>query len=437
LTLPPGLAADLPAIRAECALPMRTGVGATAAAAAAAAGGDAGPPFFDVDLVGAVVPRYHMPHFWSDFLPAAEAYGVLLATNRSKLQVTCLGDGPCDGKAPPAHLLAPAVLLPERLRAEAGTSWVKSVLAMLPPKKNGGGGRGPEGLYVTDAFGAGGDGTACFRSLTVPRVRYGGDRLSVAAHQEHVLFSGNGLARSFPPQPGPCTLNVTIVNRPPPAGPAALNRRHIKNAVDLGRRLEAAAATVTLPPGVPSLTITPRVVTFTELPVADQVAAMQAAHMVISLHGAEVTNAVWLRRGAVLAEVMPAFYDADIFPRQADAYGVGLFQVAAKPDAPAHAACLAHFHPPASAGAPAAAALVAAFARRAADAAAAAPGRRRLAAGLNQGAHAELPHMRMCLREQALEVDAVRLAQETLRRGVALCGGSDAAAQARADAYAP
>ncbi|OSX80901.1 hypothetical protein BU14_0031s0071 [Porphyra umbilicalis] len=413
---------------------MRTSVGA-----GAAAGGDGGPPFFDVDLVGAVVPRYHMPHFWSDFLPAAEAYGVLLATNRSKLQVTCLGEGPCDGKAPPAHLLAPAVLLPERLRAEAGTSWVKSVLAMLPPKKNGGGGRGPEGLYVTDAFGASGDGTACFRSLTVPRMRYGGDRLSVAAHQEHVLFSGNGLARAFPPQPGACTLNVTIVNRPPPAGPAALNRRHIKNAVDLGRRLEAVAASAALPPGVSSLTVTPRVVTFTDLPVAAQVAAMQAAHMVISLHGAEVTNAVWLRRGAVLAEVMPAYYDADIFPRQADAYGVQLFQVAAKPDAPAHAACLAHFHPPSSAGAPAAAALVAAFARRAADAAAtgaAAPGRRRVVGGLNHGPHAELPHMRMCLREQALEVDAVRLARETLRRGVALCGGSDAAAQAWADALA-
>eukprot|EP00170_Pyropia_yezoensis_P002553 contig_10727_g2557 len=118
---------------------------------------------------------------------------------------------------------------------------------MLPPKKKAAGGAvgGPALLYVGDVF-PGGVGGACFRSLTVPRRQYGGgaDGVAAAAHREHVLFSLNGLAREFPPQPpaGGCTLNVTVINRPIGKGRAAFNRRHIKNAADVARRLAAAAA---------------------------------------------------------------------------------------------------------------------------------------------------------------------------------------------------
>lgn len=265
----------------------------------------------------------------------------------------------------------------------------------------------------------------------------GGDAIAAAAHREHVLFSLNGLARDFLAQPpaGGCTLNVTIINRPMGTGRAAFNRRHIKNAADVARRLVAAAPHTALPPGVTSLTVQPRVVLFTDLSVAEQVATMQASHVVVSLHGAEMTNALFLRRGAVIAEVMPAFYDADIFPRQADPYGVTILQVPAKPDGASHAACVGHFNPPGGPHAAAAAAVIATFRRYAANAALP-PARRQVLQGMNKGPLSGVPHMRMCLREQVLEVDAVRLARRLLTESVGLCGGSAAAAAAKAAAAA-
>ncbi|KAK1865195.1 hypothetical protein I4F81_007729 [Pyropia yezoensis] len=298
----------------ECTLPLRTVV--------AAAEPPPGLPYYDVDLVGAAAARYHMPHFWSDFAPAIEAYGVLLATNRSRLRVSCVGEGACDEKAPPGHHLVPAVLLHDRLREEAPGGWVKTVLGMLPPKKKAAGGAvgGPALLYVGDVF---------------------------------------------------------------PGG-------------------------------------------FVDLPVAEQVATMQSSHVVVSLHGAEMTNALFLRRGAVIAEVMPAFYEADIFPRQADPYGVVILQVAAKPDGASHTACVTHFNPPGGPHARAAAAVVTTFGRYAANAALPA-GRRQALQGMNKGPLSGVPHMRMCLREQVLEVDAVRLARDLLAEAVGLCSASGAA----------
>lgn len=432
LSLPPRLGSGFSALQMECTLPLRTVV--------AAAEPPPGLPYYDVDLVGAAAARYHMPHFWSDFAPAIEAYGVLLATNRSRLRVSCVGEGACDEKAPPGHHLVPAVLLHDRLREEAPGGWVKTVLGMLPPKKKAAGGAvgGPALLYVGDVF-PGGVGGACFRSLTVPRRQYGGgaDGVAAAAHREHVLFSLNGLAREFPPQPpaGGCTLNVTVINRPIGKGRAAFNRRHIKNAADVARRLVAAAPTTALPAGVKSLAVHTRVVEFVDLPVAEQVATMQSSHVVVSLHGAEMTNALFLRRGAVIAEVMPAFYEADIFPRQADPYGVVILQVAAKPDGASHTACVTHFNPPGGPHARAAAAVVTTFGRYAANAALPA-GRRQALQGMNKGPLSGVPHMRMCLREQVLEVDAVRLARDLLAEAVGLCGGSAAAAAAKEAAWA-
>ncbi|GAB0490196.1 hypothetical protein MMPV_001428 [Pyropia vietnamensis] len=431
LSLPPRLSgAAFSSLQVECALPLRTVVAST----------EPPPdlPFYDVDLVGSTVARYHMPHWWSDSAPAIEAYGVLLATNRSRLRVSCVGEGPCDEKAPPGHHLVPAVLLHDRLRDDAPTGWVKTVLGMLPPKKTAASGAvgGPVHLYAGDVF-PGGAGGACFRSVTVPRRQYGGggDAVATAAHREHVLFSMNGLARVFPPQPPACTLNVTIINRPIGTGRAAFNRRHIKNAVDVSRRFVAAASTTTLPPGVSSLSVNPRVVMFTDMSVAEQVATMQSSHLVVSLHGAEMTNALFLRRGAVIAEVMPAFYEADIFPRQANSYGVTILQVPAKPDGASHTACISHFNPPGGAHARAAAAVLSTFKQYTANAALPAARLQHLQ-GMNKGPLSGVPHMRMCLREQVLEVDAVRLARMVLAEGVALCRGSDEAVAAKEAAWA-
>jgi hypothetical protein len=268
---------------------------------------------------------------------------------------------------------------------------------------------------------------ACFSSISVPAAARGvarGQTHGPPAVHNSVLFQHSNIQRTLPQRPprAACRLNVTIVNRRERAGvtsgdPYHSEGRRIPNldAVrdELGR--EAARVGVAVDVQVRE--------DFGEITFRDQFEAMQRTHVLISVHGAELSNALFLRRGASVVEVYPFRYTPAVFAKMMGGFGLLHKVFIADPDEKAFRKCLLHFNKPNDASREAAERVVERFERRAAAFRAAKKSGDSQALGAYWESGDFVRMVRPCGRGQRLLVDAPTIARQALSDSAQLCYG--------------
>lgn len=183
---------------------------------------------------------------------------------------------------------------------------------------------------------------ACFSSISIPGVSPGRFR----KHGEvlnNVLLQHSGIQQKLPTvsTTETCSLNVTIINRPKRtenSPPWFAEPRRIVNVVDLEKELHKQAGRLGL-----SIKIE-NVEDLGELPFREQFQIMQRTQSLISIHGAELSNSIFLRKGTAVVEIYPFRYTPNIFAVMMQSFGVLQKTIIADPDERAYKGCLEVFN---------------------------------------------------------------------------------------------
>lgn len=187
---------------------------------------------------------------------------------------------------------------------------------------------------------------ACFKSISIPgvspwRFRKQGDILN------NVLLQHSGIQQSLPtiPPSHRCTLNVTIINRPrreEDKAPWGAEPRRIVNIEELEMSLHKQAE------GLGFSIVVETVDDFGALSFEEQVEVMQSTQSLISIHGAELSNSIFLRKGAAVVEIYPFRYTPSIFANMMKSFGLLHKMIIAEPDVDYYKRCMFYHNKPGS-----------------------------------------------------------------------------------------
>lgn len=185
---------------------------------------------------------------------------------------------------------------------------------------------------------------ACFKSISIPgvspwRFRKQGNILN------NVLLQHSGIQQSLPtiPPSHRCTLNVTIINRPRRGvdkAPWGAEPRRIVNVEELEMSLHKQADWLGFS------IVVQTVDDFGVLTFAEQVQVMQSTQSLISIHGAELSNSIFLRKGAAVVEIYPFRYTPSIFANMMKSFGLLHKMIIAEPDVEYYKRCLYYHNKP-------------------------------------------------------------------------------------------
>jgi len=277
-------------------------------------------PLLPVDVVQPFpIPRYHMPHFVDDIMDFLSTYGAALSPASYEVKSLCFVSGGWDACAKSATAdLTPAVLLEAKARLGKG-GWSRSLLQSLTED-----GQSMVFLYEEDDELFRG-GIARVRSAFVgPAVAPGTLTSSAFASLplfRHGSLSGNSIAASDPVCNGG-ELRVLLADRLPQriaTVPHAGGRDIVKRdelVAALRSAFEAFCAKG------PACKVRIDIDTFDNVSFAAQTEMFNAADVVVGSHGAAFANVLYMRRGALLHELVPFGYVAPLFGDLATALGV-------------------------------------------------------------------------------------------------------------------
>lgn len=265
---------------------------------------------------------------------------------------------------------------------------------------------------------------ACFGSISVPGLRQV-KTSPFPEGEDNVLLKHLGIQREFPTLHASvtCRLNVTILNRPAMQqtsanDPRSGDRRRITNIKDVRAALLKEASRLEI-----SINLVERE-DFADIPFSAQVQTMQHTHSLISVHGAELSNTLFMRRGGTVVEVYPFRYTPTVFTSLINICGLKHKIFIADPDIRSYKKCILHFNGPNDSEREAAERAIERFEFRAATFLKA------KSAGSSQalGAHWDAGHAvkssRACGRAQRLVVDPAIVARQALKDYARLCYGS-------------
>lgn len=259
---------------------------------------------------------------------------------------------------------------------------------------------------------------ACFGSISV-KASY--QRITPDTIQHNVLFSHSGIQRvlpTFKPHQK-CKLNITILNRPKTSQLRGfpIGARSIQNIEEVIKSLENKARSLGI---VPNVQVHDK---FGEVSFTEQFAVMQNTQVLISVHGAELSNGILLRRGVRAVEIFPFRYTPDIFANQMRSFGMYHIAYVAHPDEQGYGQCVRHFNPPGSPTKQAAELAISRFESRGRSY------RRARSESVRQGLGAfwddgsTVHALRPCARSQRLVVDSNLIAHHALKDCARLCYG--------------
>lgn len=183
---------------------------------------------------------------------------------------------------------------------------------------------------------------ACFDSVSVlggtaPRNVYPNSVIDPETVDE-ILGHLPPLVRDTPPLPtnAACHINVTIINRPLAEKMEWLSeeRRRIINVQDIADALTVEAKRLDI-----SVAIAVRE-DFDAASFQDQFDLMQQTHSIVAVHGAELANLLFVRKGTSLVEVLPFRYVPFIFEHMATSVGANHVAFLADPDMDSFEKCL-------------------------------------------------------------------------------------------------
>jgi Glycosyltransferase 61 len=409
-------------------------------------------------ILGSKMFRYHMPHMMEDFLaivlPLAPflqrkfgiGYGERsppflppMTTVRCYEPTGNASGVPC-ASSPPPYI---SVLVEERARK---LTWGAGLFQLLGPQTSG---VTLQPMYSADVFpevnretidasSRSGkpypDRRACFGSVSVGvgATYLRGDFIPnpVNYFEKSVLFAHSGIQRRAPLiKPGThCSLNVTIVNRPVTSGVPGFpdGSRNIPNSKDLLAALHKEGKRLGI-----SVKVTERD-DFGSIGIAKQFEVMQNAQILISVHGAELSNVLFLRRGVSVTEVYPFRYTPTIFIDMMRVLGLRHHMYIATPDTESYSNCIKYFNKVGSPTRNAAERIVGRFAERAADFLKAKGEDDKITLGAYWDNGSTVRNNRPCGRSQRLIVEPDVLAAQALRSYNQVCYGDKKKKQAMA-----
>lgn len=265
---------------------------------------------------------------------------------------------------------------------------------------------------------------ACFGSVSVPGL---GKRATSPFPEEDndVLLKHSGIERDFPklPADAPCRLNVTILNRPAMQqtgsnDPRSGDRRRIINSKEVREALLKEATRLGI-----SVNVVERD-DFATVLFSAQVEAMQTVHSLISIHGAELSNTLFMRRGGTVVEIYPFRYTPAVFTKVIKLCGLRHQIFIADPDIRSYKRCILHYNGPNEPTRDAAERAIERFESRAATFLKAKSTGSSQALGAHWDAGNAVKFSRPCGRAQRLVVDAGIVAQQALKDHARLCYGT-------------
>jgi Glycosyltransferase 61 len=276
---------------------------------------------------------------------------------------------------------------------------------------------------------------ACFGSISVPGIGSAGQE-SEYTIQQSVLLKQSGIEREIPrlPTSATCRLNITIINRPleqggvaSSPGPWAPERRRIVNVDAIQTVLQQEAKRLKI-----SVNIALRE-DFGEVPFKEQFDAMQHTHSLISIHGAELANTLFMRRAATVVEIYPFRYTPALFAKMMRLFGLNHQVFIADPDVPAFTQCLLHFNQPNDPSREATERAIERFQQRAATFEAAKRSGNSQALGAYWDAGNFVKMARPCARGQRLVVNPSIVARQALADYERLCYGESESSESKDD----
>lgn len=279
-----------------------------------------------VDVIGLQVEDAyfaHFPHFAREFL-ANLAVPAALFLQRNLSAPYCFSNAssplsPCHHRAP----LRPQFALSERVLG-ATDSWNRGLAALATRSGHSHQLRHVH-LLRPELFSSG---PRCFRSVLTSALPY-----NAASARRDGLLRAAGVERRLHAPATTCAPHIIVITRdarsstdrtiPPPL----LRQLRVELSLRL-IRAGLADATVEFVSGLG------------KLPFDKQVALAQRADVLIAVHGAELTNGLFLKRGASVVEIFPFGYHLPWFDRLFIAMGVRHVPIIAPPDTERFSSCL-------------------------------------------------------------------------------------------------
>lgn len=263
---------------------------------------------------------------------------------------------------------------------------------------------------------------ACFGSISVPAAG-AFHEISADDLESSVLFQHSGIQRKLPvlQRSRRCSLNVTIINRPRNLAakvPTSPDARRVTNIKELETALNEEAARLNIDVNIQ----TREDFAFTAF--ESQLEEMQRTHSLISIHGAELANMIFLRRGASVTEIYPFRYTPVIFAKAAWQYGLLHHSTIGEPDEEGYKECILHFNKANDKSRTAAEEVVRRFTERArAFRNAKTPASKEALASHWDGGNF-VKMIRPCGRNQPLTVDSSAVAKKALQDYEKMCYGN-------------
>lgn len=265
---------------------------------------------------------------------------------------------------------------------------------------------------------------ACFDSVSIPGLD-AGRRLSAYTVQQNVLLKHSGIVREIAkvPATSQCRVNVTIVNRPKVEqtsssnDPFSTERRRMVNVDAVREELEKEAKRLRI-----SLNLVIRE-DFDRVPFREQFDTMQRTHSLISVHGAELANTLFMRRATTVVEVYPFRYTPAVFANMMHLLGLMHQTFIADPDIASYKKCLLHYNKPNDPSREATERAIERFEKRAATFQEAKKTGNSQALGAHWDSGNFVRMARPCARGQKLVVDPVVIARRALADYSRLCYG--------------
>ncbi|KAJ8905876.1 hypothetical protein NDN08_002380 [Rhodosorus marinus] len=281
------------------------------------------------DLFGPNFQRFHFPHFMQDMVHIVTLFNIIF--NSSSYQVTectCHGQkgGPCAING--FEGWNPAVGVEQPVEAMDESSWVKSFLRLLPLEENG----GPSLMYPEYAYPDDDNSEPkCFRTIFVGKPKRRGSSFASIPPEENLVFGENAIEKLPRTE---CPVRIVLINREPPQGLS--DGRYITNLDEIKSELHLEAEKRDIDAEIIE-------VGFSNTSFEDQISTMNNADLVVSVHGAELTNIIWMRQGGKVVEILPFLYDPDIFVEMGNWARSEVVQISAEPDDERFTSCVLHF----------------------------------------------------------------------------------------------
>mmetsp|Transcript_7297 Transcript_7297/g.19045 ORF Transcript_7297/g.19045 Transcript_7297/m.19045 type:complete len:343 (-) Transcript_7297:309-1337(-) len=260
-----------------------------------------------------------------DALPNFIMFGAVTAKDATVQCVTADNASSC--VVPGMDSFRPAVWLHEKTGKAAETHWIREYVKLFPPFPDG-----PKVFYENTPPSAGED-AVCYNSVvTVGRavVPYSMIDEVYEPWKRHKILKS---PRSS------CEVTVTILNR---------DGEIVKGGVRQGRAFsDVERVRKSILKEGPKLGFkvgeVPEV-KFDGLSFREQVDTMQGTDFLFAVHGAELTNIVFMRPLSAVVEVIPFGYNAELFQQMSHVVNIMHVIIVADPDTPRLAECLRKYN---------------------------------------------------------------------------------------------